>query len=117
MSSAACVGTRDCAVASRELEIDPADRPALDPRRVLLGNLREPAPPDTNSDSPRDVCWQGAVLGDGRLLRSYFVALYQDGTGSCSCPDFHFRGVLKADLRYACKHMRRAQAQHLTASE
>jgi len=56
--------------------------------------------------------WEGAVVGGGSPPRSYFVALYGDGTGRCSCPDFYFRGVLRDARSYACKHIRRALADH-----
>ena len=43
--------------------------------------------------------------------RSYFIVMYADETARCSCLDFHFRGTLKEDRNYACKHIRTARAQ------
>jgi predicted nucleic acid-binding Zn finger protein len=57
------------------------------------------------------VLWQGNLLGDSTPQRSYFVVVYDDGSGRCSCPDYYFRAVIKDVLDYTCKHIRRVRAQ------
>jgi SWIM zinc finger len=57
------------------------------------------------------VVWQGSVRSQTSARRSYFVVMYADETARCSCLDFHFRGTLKEDRNYACKHIRKARAQ------
>jgi hypothetical protein len=99
-------------VDDRALEIDGPNVPGLDARQVVLGPMHPPDDqPERVQPAPPAVLWQGNVLADSRPQRTYYVVVYVDGTGRCSCPDYYFRAVLK-DLRdYACKHIRRARAQ------
>lgn len=96
----------------RHIEIDGPSQPALDPRGVVLGLCSEPGE-DAGADQPPTpvVVWQGSVRSQTSAGRSYFVVMYDDDTARCSCLDFHFRGTLKDDRAYACKHIRTARAQ------
>jgi len=99
-------------VRPRQIEIDSPTHETLDARSVVLGLLSQPdddARPAQHS--PPVVIWQGSIRSQSTEARSYFVVIYDDGTGRCSCPDFHFRGTLKEDRRYACKHIRTARSQ------
>jgi hypothetical protein len=77
----------------------------LDARAIVLGApALEGAPP---SPAPRPaipaVLWEGSVQGDGTGPQpSYYVRLYADGTATCQCPAFYFRGTLKRDQTFAC---------------
>ena len=96
----------------RQIEIDGPSQPALDPRSVVLGLLSQPgedAPPDQPC-APVAI-WSGSVRSQTSAGRSYFVVFYDDNTARCSCLDFHFRGTLKEDRGYACKHIRTVRSQ------
>lgn len=98
------------------LDIDGADSPGLDAQAIVLGGCAEPAPPAPNGCSTPTVIWEGNIVGDGTgPQRSYFVRLYDDGTAHCQCPAFYFRGVLRRDPEYACKHVHHARAAAQTA--
>ena len=96
----------------RQIEIDGPSEPALDARSVVLGLLPPPEDrtPAENPSSP-GVAWQGSVRSQSNSGRSYFIVIYEDDTARCSCLDFHFRGTLKEDRGYACKHIRTARSQ------
>jgi len=99
-------------VRPRQIEIDSPTHETLDARSVVLGLLSQPdedARPAQHSTPV--VIWKGSIRSQSAAARSYFVAIYADGTGRCSCPDFHFRGTLKEDRCYACKHIRTARSQ------
>ena len=93
----------------RGLELD---GPTLDAQAIVLGapSLEDaPHPPAPQTTAPA-VVWEGAVGGDGTGPQSsYFVRLYADGTATCQCPAFYFRGTLRRDPSYACKHIGRAR--------
>jgi len=99
---------------SRHLEIDGCEQPGLDAHAIVLGGPcldGDPNPPASQSQSMPAVVWEGEVLGDGTgPQRSYYVRLYANSTGHCQCPAFYFRGVLKRDPAFACKHVIRARA-------
>jgi len=99
-------------IQARALEIDGADLPNLDPRAVVLGRPHDPAldhEPTPTPTSPA-VLWEGSITGDGTGPQAaYYVRLYTDGAAHCQCPDQYFRGVLRLDRTFACKHIRRAQ--------
>ena len=84
---------------TRALEIDTLDQPLLDARAIVLGapgrGDTPPAPPP-EAAAPQ-VVWEGTVPSDG--------------TAHCQCPHFYFRGVLKRDTMFCCKHIRRASTQ------
>ena len=96
----------------RQIEIDGPSRPALDTRSVVLG-LPSQSANDARAEEPAGpvVVWQGSVRSQTSAGRSYFIVIYADETACCSCLDFHFRGMLKEDRNYACKHIRTARAQ------
>jgi len=99
---------------TRALEIDRLDQPLLDARAIVLGapgrDDTPPAPPPAPVVPP--VVWEGTVPSDGTgPQRAYYVRLYADGTAHCQCPHFYFRGVLKRDTLFCCKHIRRASTQ------
>ena len=96
----------------RQIEIDGPSQPDLDARGVVLGLLSQPGE-DAPADQPSApvVVWQGSVRSQTSASRSYFVVIYDDDTARCSCLDFHFRGTLKDDRAYACKHIRAARSQ------
>ena len=96
----------------RQIEIDGPSQPALDPRSVVLGIPSHPTE-DARLDqsSARVVVWQGSVRSQTSAGRSYFIVIYDNDTARCSCLDFHFRGTLKEDRAYACKHIRTARLQ------
>jgi hypothetical protein len=87
--------------------------PALDARAIVLGGAGLEAVPAPGPDPAQPVvAWEGAIKGDGTGPQaSYFVRLYADGTGTCQCPAFYFRGTLKHDQGFCCKHMLGAQRQ------
>jgi SWIM zinc finger len=97
----------------RQIEIDSPTQGTLDARSVVLGLLSQPGEMDASpaQHSTPVVIWQGSIRSQTTAARSYFVVIYDDETGRCSCPDFHFRGTLKEDRRYACKHIRTARSQ------
>ena len=97
----------------RQIEIDGPSQPVLDPRSVVLGlaSQRDETPRGTEEPSTPIVAWQGTVRSQTSAGRSYFIVIYADETACCSCLDFHFRGTLKEDRNYACKHIRTARAQ------
>ena len=96
----------------RQIEIDGPSELALDARSVVLGLLSQPRE-DGRAEEPSVpvVVWQGSVRSQTSAGRSYFIVMYADETARCSCLDFHFRGTLKEDRNYACKHIRTARAQ------
>ena len=96
----------------RQIEIDGPSQSALDPRSVVLGLPSQPAE-TARAEEPSTpvVVWQGSVGSQTSAGRSYFIVIYDDDTACCSCLDFHFRGTLKEDRNYACKHIRTARAQ------
>ena len=97
---------------SRSLEIDGSDAPGLDVRTIVLGSgcSKDAVPPLVDQPAGPSVVWEGQVRGDGtRPQKSYFVRLYSDGTGHCQCPAFYFRGTLRHEPSYVCKHVRRAR--------
>lgn len=94
----------------RQIEIDGPSQPALDARSVVLGMPSQPAEAATaEGPSTRVVLWQGSVRSQTSAGRSYFIVIYDNDTARCSCLDFHFRGTLKEDRAYACKHIRTAR--------
>jgi SWIM zinc finger len=99
-------------VHARQIEIDGPSEPALDARGVVLGFPSQPAT-DACADQPSTpaIVWQGTVRSQTSAGRSYFIVMYADETARCSCLDFHFRGTLKEDRGYACKHIRTARSQ------
>jgi hypothetical protein len=84
----------------------------LDAQAIILGagwDHVEPGPPLPAPVAPA-VAWEGMVQGDGTGPQSsYFVRLYVDGTATCQCPAFYFRGTLRRDPSYVCKHIGRAR--------
>ena len=96
----------------RQIEIDGPSQPALDARSVVLGFL-SPAVDERRTEKPSSpvVVWHGSVRSQSSSGRSYFIVMYEDDTARCSCLDFHFRGTLKEDRSYACKHIRIARSQ------
>ena len=96
----------------RQIEIDGPSQPAIDARSVVLG-LLPPPEDDTRAEKPSSpvVVWQGGVRSQSSSGRSYFIVIYEDDTARCSCLDFHFRGTLKEDRSYVCKHIRIARSQ------
>ena len=96
----------------RSLEIDGSDAPDLDARAIVLGDgcTENTAPPFADQPTEPLVVWEGQVQGDGTgPQKSYFVRLYTDGTAHCQCPAFYFRGTLRHERTYACKHVQRAR--------
>jgi hypothetical protein len=92
----------------RALELEGAGEASLDARAIVLG-----PPPSAGGWEPAApaVVWQGNVAGDGTGPQSsYFVRLNADGSSSCQCPAFYFRGVLRRDPKFHCKHIQRALA-------
>jgi hypothetical protein len=88
----------------RGIEIDGGDQPVLDARSIVLngGACEDIAAPA--------VVWEGSIQGDGTgPQRSYYVRLYADRTAHCQCPSFYFRGLLRRDAAFACKHVLRAR--------
>jgi len=96
----------------RSLEIDGTDAPGFDARAIVLGDGgREDAAaaPVEHPPGP-SIVWEGQVQGDGTgPQKSYFVRLYSDATAHCQCPAFYFRGTLRHEPTYACKHVQRAR--------
>jgi hypothetical protein len=97
---------------SRALDLD--GREPLDPRSIVDGcEDEQPAAISPHVKQEPIIVWQGEVTGDGTgPQRSYYVRLYTDGAGHCACPDYYFRGVLRRDTRFRCKHLVRAWATH-----
>jgi hypothetical protein len=94
----------------RALELEGS---ALDVRAIVLGGacLEAATAPAPDPAEPV-VVWEGTIRGDGTGPQaSYFVRLYADGTGTCQCPAFYFRGLLRRDAAFCCKHMLRARRQ------
>jgi hypothetical protein len=95
----------------RRLDIDRQDSPGLDARAIVLGSCAEPTSPTPIGSPTPAVIWEGNIAGDGTgPQQCYFVRLYDNGTAHCQCPAFYFRGVLRRDTEYACKHVHRARA-------
>ena len=91
------------------MDIDGLDRHPLDAWTIALSSAchkhAASAPVVEPSASPR--CGKAPVEGDGTgPQKSYFVRLYSDGTAHCQCPGFYFRGILRRDRVFACKHER-----------
>jgi hypothetical protein len=84
----------------------------LDVRAIVLGTLAADAKeePDRPSPAPPAVVWRGTVPSDSGSRAGYWVQLLADGTGQCSCADYYFRGVLRREPEYTCKHLRRVRA-------
>jgi hypothetical protein len=97
-------------VPPRQIEIDSPTEPGIDARSVILGFHVADGNEEAKLEQPQApaVVWKGSVRSETNADRSYFVVIYDDATARCSCPDFHFRGVLRDDRRYACKHIRGA---------
>ena len=97
----------------RQIEIDGPSQAGLDARSVVLGLVPQPPEDGAPAEKPSSpvVVWQGSVRSQSSSSRSYFVVIYEDDTARCSCLDFHFRGTLKEDRGYACKHIRTARSQ------
>jgi hypothetical protein len=97
----------------RQIEIDAPSEPALDARSVVLGSLPQPPEDEAQAEKPSSpaVVWQGSVRSHSTAGRSYFIVIYEDDTARCSCLDFHFRGTLKEDRGYSCKHIRAARSR------
>jgi hypothetical protein len=94
-------------VRPRQIEIDAPTQPGIDARGVVLGFVSAEANNGTcDAPSAPGVVWHGSVGSETNSARWYHVVMYDDHTGRCSCPDYHFRGVLKDDRSYACKHIR-----------
>ena len=96
---------------TRAVEIDGLDQP-VDAREIVLrGECEEQAAPTPIAEpSAPSVLWEGSIEGDATgPQKSYFVRLYSDGTAHCQCPAFYFRGILKRDRGFACKHVGRAR--------
>ena len=94
---------------ARALEIDAH---ALDVQAIVLGaGCREGAPPvPVPHPGTPAVVWEGPVQGDGTGPQSaYYVRLYANGTAHCQCPAFYFRGTLRRNAAFVCKHVRRAR--------
>ena len=98
----------------RALELDAPEHSALDQHSIVVGSHDQPplaAPPQAKPESA--VVWQGEIAGDGTGPQStYYVRLYTDGSGHCSCPDYYFRGLLRRQTKFRCKHLVRAWAAH-----
>ena len=92
----------------RHIEID---GPPLDANAIMRGSAAEhETPVEPEAASGPSVVWEGLVAGDGTgPQKSYFVRLYADSTATCQCPAFYFRGTLRRDPNYACKHIARAR--------
>jgi len=94
----------------RSLEIDGTDAPGFDARAIVLGGGQEDAELSPADQPTPSVLWEGQVQGDGTgPQKSYFVRLYSDDTAHCQCPAFYFRGTLRHEPTYACKHVQRAR--------
>jgi hypothetical protein len=94
---------------ARALEID---GPPLDAQAIVLGaGCREGAPPvPVPHPTAPAVVWEGSVQGDGTGPQpEYYVRLYADGTAHCQCPAFYFRGTLRRNNAFVCKHVQRAR--------
>jgi len=99
--------------ASRIVEIGGPEYADLDPSSVVLG-LHEQQPLEPPAIRIRTtIVWQGSVASDrsGRSS-SYYVRLYCDGAGHCSCPDYYYRGLLRRQPAFRCKHLVRAWVAH-----
>ena len=84
----------------------------LDARAIVRGGGCDDDAQSMSADQPAtpSVVWEGQVQGDGTgPQKSYFVRLYSDGTAHCQCPAFYFRGTLRHERAYACKHVERAR--------
>ena len=102
----------------RALELDAPEQSTLDPHSIVVGfgDQLAVAMPSPASREPTLV-WQGQISGDGTgPQNAYYVRLYTDGSGHCSCPDYYFRGLLRRQTRFRCKHLVRAWAAHSTPS-
>ena len=97
--------------ASRPLPLELSDEP-LDIQAIILGTLSANASEGASRPPPAGpaVVWRGKVRSDRGSRDGYWVQLLADGTGQCSCADYYFRGVLRRDAAYSCKHIRRARA-------
>jgi hypothetical protein len=99
---------------SRALELDAPEQSTLDPHSIVVGfeDQLAVAVPSPVSPEPT-VVWQGQMSADGTgPQNAYYVRLYTDGSGYCSCPDYYFRGLLRRQRQFRCKHLVRAWAAH-----
>ena len=101
----------------RALELDTSEDPNLDPHSIVVGSQDQlPVVTPTQARQEPTVVWQGEMDSDGSgPQRTYYVRLYTDGGGHCSCPDYYFRGLLRRQTRFRCKHLVRAWAIHGTS--
>jgi hypothetical protein len=99
---------------SRALELDAPEQSTLDPQSIVVGfedQLAVAMPSPVSREST--VIWQGQVTSEGTgPQNAYYVRLYTDGSGHCSCPDYYFRGLLRRQTKFRCKHLIRAWAAH-----
>ena len=98
----------------RVLELDAPEQSRLDPYSIVVGSVDQlaVAMPSPVSREPT-VVWQGQMSGDGTgPHNAYYVRLYTDGSGLCSCPVYYFRGLLRRQRQFHCKHLVRAWAAH-----
>jgi hypothetical protein len=99
---------------SRALELDAPEQSTLDPHSIVVGFDDQPAvamPPPVSREPT--VVWQGQISGDGTgPHNTYYVRLFTDGSGHCSCPAYYFRGLLRRQAQFRCKHLIRAWAAH-----
>lgn len=107
-------GNMPALTAWRALELDAPEQSTLDPHSIVVGfqdQVAEPMTPPVSREPT--VVWQGQISGDGTgPQNTYYVRLYTDGSGHCSCPDYYFRGLLRRQTRFRCKHLVRAWAAH-----
>jgi hypothetical protein len=98
----------------RALELDAPEQSTLDPHSIVVGfqdQLAVAMPPPVSREPT--VVWQGQVSSDGtRPQNAYYVRLYADGSGHCSCPAHYFHGLLRRQAQFRCKHLARAWAAH-----
>jgi hypothetical protein len=96
----------------RALELDGPEDARIDPRSIIVAPAVHQlvALPSPVEQDP-GIVWQGDVDGDGSGRKpSYYVRLYADGGGHCACPDYYFRGLLRRQTKFRCKHLVRAWA-------
>jgi hypothetical protein len=95
----------------RSLEIDGTDAPDFDARAIVLGDSGRRMPPRRQSSSlpVRQSYGKARSRVTGPDLRSPILFGSTDGTAHCQCPAFYFRGTLRHEPTYACKHVQRAR--------